>query len=108
MRALHWDLAAWQREVKRKHETDPKTTQQSSFHFRWIMGTEDIDTAIERAGRFSLAGVAQKIACPFLIYREKNPASIFIDAGFGAGLLLQRAQEIENVLLLGLLEAVEL
>ncbi len=74
------------REVKRRHATDPKTTQQSSFHFRWIMGTEDIDTAIERAGRFSLAGVAQKIACPFLIYREKNPASIFIDAGFGAGL----------------------
>src|SRR6267142_5825186 len=25
MSALHWDLAAWQREVKRKHETDPKT-----------------------------------------------------------------------------------
>jgi len=37
MSALHWDLAAW-REVKRRHETDPKTTPQSSFHFRWIMG----------------------------------------------------------------------
>src|SRR3972149_4830131 len=23
--ALHWDLAAWQTEIKRRHETDPKT-----------------------------------------------------------------------------------
>src|SRR6266704_1616489 len=46
MSALHWDLAAWQREVKRRHETDPKTTPQSAFHFRWIMGAEDIDAAI--------------------------------------------------------------
>src|SRR5256884_15002 len=51
MSALHWDLAAWQREVKRRHEIDPKTTPQSSFHFRWIMGADDIDTAIERAAR---------------------------------------------------------
>ena len=67
MSALHWDLAAWQREVKRKHETDPKTTPQSTFHFRWIMGAENTDAAIAQAERFSLAGVAQKITCPFLI-----------------------------------------
>jgi dipeptidyl aminopeptidase/acylaminoacyl peptidase len=72
MSALHWDLAAWQREVKRRHETDPKTTPQSSFHFRWIMGADDIDAAIERAGRFSLAGVAQKIACPFLVVHAED------------------------------------
>src|ERR1700704_4347269 len=72
MSALHWDLAAWQREVKRRHETDPKTTPQSSFHFRWIMGAEDIDAAIERAERFSLAGVAHKIACPFLVVHSAD------------------------------------
>lgn len=72
MSALHWDLAAWQREIKRRHASDPKTTAQSSFHFRWIMGAEDIDTAIERAERFSLAGVAQKIACPFLIVHAQD------------------------------------
>src|SRR5437667_219483 len=43
MSALHWDLAGWQREVKRRHETDPRTTPQSTFHFRWIMGAEDVD-----------------------------------------------------------------
>jgi len=72
MSALHWDLAAWQREIKRRHATDPKTTAQSSFHFRWIMGAEDIDTAIERAERFSLAGIAERIACPFLIVHAQD------------------------------------
>jgi alpha-beta hydrolase superfamily lysophospholipase len=67
MSALHWDLAAWQREIKRRHETDPRTSAQSTFHFRWIMGAETADEAIARAERFSLEGVAQKIACPFLI-----------------------------------------
>jgi len=72
MSALHWDLAAWQREVKRKHATDPKTTPQSTFHFRWIMGAEDIDAAIARAERFSLAGIAQKITRPFLIVHAED------------------------------------
>jgi hypothetical protein len=31
--ALHWDLAAFQREVIRKQEQDPKATAQSTFHF---------------------------------------------------------------------------
>ncbi len=66
--ALHWDLAAWQSEIKRKLEIDPKNTAQSAFHFRWIMGhIDDGDAAIEKARKFSLAGVAEEITCPFLI-----------------------------------------
>jgi dipeptidyl aminopeptidase/acylaminoacyl peptidase len=66
--ALHWDLAGWQREIKRRLEVDPKNTAQSAFHFRWIMGhIEDGDAAIAKAGKFSLAGVAEQISCPFLI-----------------------------------------
>ena len=68
MSALHWDLAAWQTEIKRRQEADPKNTAQSTFHFRWIMGCiDDGDAAIEKAKKFSLAGVAQEIGCPFLI-----------------------------------------
>lgn len=68
MSALHWDLAAWQAEVKRRQEADPKSTAQSAFHFRWIMGCiDDGDAAIEKAKKFSLVGVAEKIACPFLV-----------------------------------------
>jgi dipeptidyl aminopeptidase/acylaminoacyl peptidase len=66
--ALHWDLAGWQREIKRRHEVDPKNTAQSAFHFRWIMGhIDDGEAAIEKAKKFSLAEVAGQITCPFLI-----------------------------------------
>ncbi len=66
--ALHWDLAAWQSEIKRRLEVDPKNTAQSAFHFRWIMGhIDDADAAIEKAKKFSMAGVAEQITCPFLI-----------------------------------------
>jgi dipeptidyl aminopeptidase/acylaminoacyl peptidase len=71
--ALHWDLAGWQREIKRKHETDPKNTAQSAFHFRWVMGCiDDADAAIRKAEKFSLAGVAEKITCPFLIVHAQD------------------------------------
>ena len=65
--ALHWDLAAWQREIKRRHESDPRTTAQSTFHFPWVMGVPDMDAAIEKAQRFSLADVAGHITGPFLV-----------------------------------------
>src|SRR5436853_2393241 len=70
--ALHWDLAAWQGEVKRRHDTDPKTTAQSTFHFPWIMGCPDMTAAIEKAKRFSLVDVAGKITCPFLIVHAED------------------------------------
>jgi alpha-beta hydrolase superfamily lysophospholipase len=66
--ALHWDLAGFQREVKRKQQADPKSTAQSTFHFRWVMGClDDADAAIAKAERFSLEGVAQQIDRPFLV-----------------------------------------
>lgn len=73
MSALHWDLAGWQAEIKRRQEADPKSTPQSTFHFRWIMGClDDADAAIEKARKFSLAEVAPKIVCPFLIVHAEN------------------------------------
>jgi dipeptidyl aminopeptidase/acylaminoacyl peptidase len=66
--ALHWDLAGFQREVKRKQEADPKATAQSAFHFRWVMGClDDADAAIRKAEKFSLAEVAPRIEMPFLV-----------------------------------------
>ena len=70
--ALHWDLAAWQREIKRRHEADPRTTAQSTFHFRWVMGCPDMDGAIDKAQLFSLADVAGRITCPFLILHAED------------------------------------
>jgi dipeptidyl aminopeptidase/acylaminoacyl peptidase len=71
--ALHWDLAAWQREIRRRVQTDPKNTAQSAFHFRWIMGhIDDADAAIRKAERFSLAQVAPQIEMPFLIVHAEE------------------------------------
>jgi alpha-beta hydrolase superfamily lysophospholipase len=71
--ALHWDLAAWQRDIKRRHETDPKNTAQSQFHFRWIMGhIDDGDAAIAKAEGFSLRDIAGKIEMPFLIVHAEE------------------------------------
>jgi len=66
--ALHWDLAAFQRGVKLRQELDPRSTAQSTFHFRWIMGClDDADAALRKAEKFSLAGVAEQIGMPFLV-----------------------------------------
>jgi dipeptidyl aminopeptidase/acylaminoacyl peptidase len=74
--ALHWDLAAWQREIKRRHEQDPANTAQSSFHFRWIMGCETMDQAIAKAEQFTLAEVAQRITMPFLIVHAETDKTV--------------------------------
>lgn len=78
--ALHWDLAAWQGEIKRRHEADPKTTAQSTFHFRWIMGCPDMDAAIEKARLFSLADVAGRITCPFLIVHAEDDRVVPVES----------------------------
>jgi pimeloyl-ACP methyl ester carboxylesterase len=65
--ALHWDLAGFQREVKRKQDIDPKATAQSTFHFRWVMGClDDAEAAIRKAALFSLQDVVASIQMPFL------------------------------------------
>ena len=78
--ALHWDLAGWQREIKRRHDTDPRTTAQSAFHFPWVMGCPDMSAAIEKAARFSLAGVAERIACPFLVVHAENDRVVPVES----------------------------
>jgi len=78
--ALHWDLAGWQREIKRRHDTDPRTTAQSTFHFPWVMGCPDMDTAIEKARLFSLADVAGRITCPFLIVHAEDDRVVPVDS----------------------------
>jgi pimeloyl-ACP methyl ester carboxylesterase len=66
--ALHWDLAAFQREVLKRQQADPKATAQSAFHFAWIMGClGDAEAAIRKAEKFSLQGVADKVNMPFLV-----------------------------------------
>jgi dipeptidyl aminopeptidase/acylaminoacyl peptidase len=70
--ALHWDLHAWQQAIRQRQEADPKSTPQSTFHFRWIMGCDTADAAIEKARLFSLRDIAQDITMPFLIVHGEH------------------------------------
>ncbi len=65
--AMHWDMHAWQADIKAKLAADPKSSFSSVFQFRWVLGAPDNATALEWARQFTLEGVAQRIACPFLI-----------------------------------------
>jgi esterase/lipase len=80
--ALHWDLASWQREIKRRHEQDPTNTAQSYFHFRWIMGCETMDEAIAKAEKFSLAQVASRITMPFLIVHAEADRTVPVESAY--------------------------
>jgi pimeloyl-ACP methyl ester carboxylesterase len=80
MSALHWDLHGWQRDIKRRQDADPKGTPQSAFHFRWIMGCiDDGEAALEKARKFSLADVAGKITCPFIIVHAADDSVVPVE-----------------------------
>jgi dienelactone hydrolase len=70
--AMHWDMQAWQKDVKARLAANPKTSFSSNFQFRWVIGAPDNETALEWAKRFTLDGVAQNIECPFLVLHGDN------------------------------------
>jgi dipeptidyl aminopeptidase/acylaminoacyl peptidase len=78
--ALHWDLHAWQKKIKEQLAADPKKSAQSTFQFQWILGLADPGAALERARLFSLAGVAERIACPVLITHGANDRVVPVQA----------------------------
>ncbi len=78
--ALHWDLHAWQSKIKEQLKADPKKSAQSNFQFQWILGLSDSDAALERSKEFSLARVADKIACPVLVTHGANDRVVPVDA----------------------------
>ena len=78
--ALHWDLHAWQLKIRDQLKADPRKSAQSNFQFQWILGLSDPDEALERARDFSLAGVAERIACPVLITHGQNDRVVPVQA----------------------------
>jgi alpha-beta hydrolase superfamily lysophospholipase len=63
----HYDYhAVWQKrwEAMKKN---PQGVATSHFQLPWVLGVKDMDTAMEKLKRFTLAGVADKITCPMLI-----------------------------------------
>jgi naringenin degradation protein FdeB len=70
--ALHWDLAAWQENVRQKNLNAPHSVAQSNFQFRWVVGAETQEEGIEMAKKFTLKNVAKQITCPFLVTHGGN------------------------------------
>ncbi|MDB5808139.1 MAG: hypothetical protein JWN94_261 [Betaproteobacteria bacterium] len=63
----HFDYHAnW---VERRKVQESGGTKLSAPHFQlpWVMGKPDMDSAMEKLKDYTLAGVAEKIECPFLI-----------------------------------------
>jgi dienelactone hydrolase len=70
--AMHWDMHAWQTEIKARLAADTRSSFTSVFQFRWVIGAPDNPTALEWAKKFSLEGIAERIECPVLILHGEN------------------------------------
>src|SRR5215204_3233812 len=63
----HYDYhAVWLKrwEVMRKSERGQAT---SHFQLPWVLGEPDMESAMEKLKKFTLAGVADRIECPIVI-----------------------------------------
>ncbi len=63
----HFDYhAVWEKRwdaMKKDHNS----VATSHFQLPWVLGTKDMDGAMEKLKKFTLAGVADKITCPMLV-----------------------------------------
>ncbi len=68
----HFDYhAAW---VRRRRLMESGSTKISAppFQLPWVLGRPDMDSAMEKLEDYTLAGVAEKIACPFLVVHGEH------------------------------------
>lgn len=75
----HWDYhAVWVK--RRKHmEEGGKNTSSSMFQLPWVMGTPDMDSAMEKIKQFKLEGVADKIEMPILIVHGQHDTIVPVE-----------------------------
>ena len=68
----HYDYhAVWVDRWKHMQEGG-KNASSAAFQLPWVLGTPDMDSAMEKVKAFTLAGVAEKIECPTLIVHGEN------------------------------------
>ncbi len=72
----HYDYrAVW---AERRKVLESGGTRASAPHFQlpWVLGVPDMDAAMEKLKDYTLAGVAGRIACPFLVVHGENDAIV--------------------------------
>jgi dienelactone hydrolase len=63
----HFDYhAVWEKRWEAMKK-DQSSVASSHFQLPWVLGVEDMETAMEKLKKFTLAGVAERIRCPVLI-----------------------------------------
>lgn len=75
----HFDYhEAW---VRRRREIESGGTRVSAphFHLLWVLGVPDMDAAMEKLKSYTLAGVAEKIACPFLVVHGEHDTIVPVE-----------------------------
>jgi dipeptidyl aminopeptidase/acylaminoacyl peptidase len=75
----HFDYhEAW---VRRRREMESGGTRVSAphFHLLWVLGVPDMDAAMEKLKGYTLAGVAEKISCPFLVVHGEHDSIVPVD-----------------------------
>jgi dienelactone hydrolase len=78
--AMHWSIYDWVAGNKAALAVDPRKSSTSIFQFRWVVGAPDNATALEWAKKFTLEGVAQNIACAFLVLHGENDRIVPLEA----------------------------
>jgi dienelactone hydrolase len=67
--------------IRRRREIESGGTRVSApyFHLLWVLGVDDMDAAMKKLEQFRLAGVAERIACPFLCVHGENDTIVPVD-----------------------------
>jgi dipeptidyl aminopeptidase/acylaminoacyl peptidase len=67
--------------IRRRREIESGGTRVSApyFHLLWVLGVPDMDTAMKKLEQFRLAGVAERISCPFLCVHGENDTIVPVD-----------------------------
>ncbi len=89
----HYDYhAVWLK--RRKHmEAGGKNTSSSMFQLPWVMGTSDMDSAMEKIKAFTLEGVADRIECPILIVHGEHDTIVPVEWAYKLNDAVTRAKK---------------
>lgn len=75
----HFDYhEAW---IRRRRELESGGTRVSAphFHLLWVLGVPDMDAAMDKLRSYTLAGVAERIKCPFLVVHGERDSIVPVD-----------------------------
>jgi pimeloyl-ACP methyl ester carboxylesterase len=87
-----WDYGAMWR---RRWEKRSRLTSVPAWQLPWVMGTQSMEEALERAESFKLSGVLQNLRQPFLIVHGAKDAGVPLDDAYK---VLEKAGSVDKQL----------